>query len=182
MKKQYNRWTVLHKDETRKDCWVCQCACGNIKSVGRPNLTGGSSKSCGCYKQELRGEKSHQWKPPSERHNKRTGPYVRLRNAEYPNRTYEHIAVMSRHLGRPLRKGENVHHKNGKRGDNRIENLELWSTHQPIGHRVIDVLAECIHTIQNYASLLSPKQKSALIAAMNQTPVPLVVPDTSVFE
>lgn len=59
-------------------------------------------------------------------------------------RVQEHRLVMEAHIGRHLLPTENVHHKNGIRGDNRIENLELWSRSQPYGQRVSDKIAWAI--------------------------------------
>lgn len=61
-----------------------------------------------------------------------------------------HRVIMEKHLDRELLPDENVHHINGVKIDNRIENLELWSTYQPSGQRVVDKLEWAYEIIRRY--------------------------------
>jgi hypothetical protein len=63
----------------------------------------------------------------------------------------EHIVMMERHLGRPLLPGETVHHVNGVKDDNRVDNFELWVSSQPKGQRPEDIVEWAVEMLGRYA-------------------------------
>jgi len=73
------------------------------------------------------GEKNPNWKGGKARHSE---GYVLILQKKHPFSNHQgyipqHRLVMEKHIGRYLYKGEMVHHINGNKKDNRIENLEL---------------------------------------------------------
>lgn len=76
------------------------------------------------------GKNNSSWKG-GRRHNSQG--YVLLKRVEHPNAhvdgyILEHRLVMEKYLGRYLEKNEIIHHKNGIKDDNRLENLKIVQT------------------------------------------------------
>ncbi len=105
----------------RRAFWLCVCDCGGSGVFSGPELKRGNTRSCGCLKRDrFAGECNPKWNGGRKPHSR---GYVMIRL----NNTYvlEHRHVMEMHLGRALADDEVVHHKNGDKSDNRLENLEI---------------------------------------------------------
>lgn len=74
--------------------------------------------------------------------------------ADNQNRVYEHTLVIEKHIGRLPNKGEVIHHINGNKKDNRMENLYLcnhknhknahWSIDRLVGELLTRDIVEFI--------------------------------------
>lgn len=103
------RWLRLKKGETISSCRKCRvCSCKSRRGENNTFWQGGRH-------QDSRGY---------------TLIWLAENNFFYPmanisGYVFEHRLVMARHLGRCLHRWEFVHHKNGIKTDNRVENLEV---------------------------------------------------------
>ena len=75
----------------------------------------------------ISGPNNYHWSGGRKYH---SGGYVLIYEPEHPNADkqgyiLEHRSVMENHLGRYLQSDEIVHHINGDKADNRLQNLEL---------------------------------------------------------
>lgn len=81
----FGRLTVLKKDKIRKtnsgSYWICQCECGNIKSVKSSSLRRGEITSCGCYRKE-QSAKAKKEQSENEMIGKRFGKLVVQKRSE----------------------------------------------------------------------------------------------------
>jgi hypothetical protein len=155
----FGRLTVLRQvnlGEKEKPKWLCRCTCGKEKILSGVSLRIGETRSCGCLQREMMAAKVGELNPTWKGGQCRTKDgYVLIKMPHHPNvgingYVREHIYMMTLKIGRPLLKGETVHHKNGIKSDNRIENLELWVSNHGSGQRLVDLIPHWISMLKLY--------------------------------
>jgi len=153
---KFNKFIIIReikRKTSNKRRFLCKCSCGNTKQVNLVHLTTGQCIS----KSWQKGKDSTNWKGGRRIE---SGGYIEVYNPNHPlaranGYIKEHKLIMETHLGRYLLPHENIHHINGDKTDNRLENLELWSTSQPSGQRIKDKIkwAKEILKIYQYYNL-----------------------------
>ena len=120
---------------------ICECGCGqktsivkHLSDIKRRRFTGHPYPYAKGHSPIKSGSDSHKWK--GGRHVHKRG-YVYIYSPNHPKKNsyhyvYEHRLVMEKHIGRYLSENEIIHHINGVKDDNRIENLVITD---PRNHR-----------------------------------------------
>lgn len=138
--------------------WCKACRAYGNECLDCGNTISRKAKRCSGCRQ--RGKLHSKWKNGI----KKACGYNLIMKKNHPNahadgRIAEHIYVMTKMVGRPLIKGETVHHKNGIRNDNRPENLELWASNHPPGQRIEDLVKWANEILDKYLNIHRPNTK-----------------------
>lgn len=160
-------------------CWDCFLKWN--KGENHHNWAGGGKKCivCGektknqckqikrcrkCYTKWHRGSNHKDWK--GGRLLLDTG-YVRLMVNGKP--FLEHRYIMEQHIGRKLDEAEVIHHLNGIRDDNRIENLEITNSHDHEKWTLSKLQAKRIRELEGIINNNNSSQELSSVSTQKRT-------------
>ena len=148
-----------------KECWynsrrvIKKCLkCG--KEYKKPSARSGTYCSVSCA---TSGENNYQWNGGKFI----SQGYVYILSKGHPNASKikpyigEHRLVMEKHLGRYLKKSEVVHHIDGNKSDNRIENLQLFKSnneHRKMEEEIMSYVKEKFGTFENLKKFVKERK------------------------
>lgn len=122
---------IGYKHNSYSDMYIWSACpdCGKERWV---RLYRGEPTSIRCNSCSNRGKNNPNWRGGKTKHEdgyifvylESVSPYSMMRN--YKGYVFKHRLVMAQHLKRPLTKVEVVHHIDGIKDNNRIENLKLF--------------------------------------------------------
>jgi len=90
--------------------------------------------------------------------------------ADHNGWVLEHRLVVARRIGRPLMKGEVVHHINGIKSDNRDSNLQLLMEKRHNSHLVVKELQARLHGLESRVTTL--EAENVLLRSLLGKPIP----------
>uniref|UniRef100_A0A6M3IQ88 Putative homing endonuclease n=1 Tax=viral metagenome TaxID=1070528 RepID=A0A6M3IQ88_9ZZZZ len=131
-----------------KDKYILQACekCGTIRWV---RLEYGQPRSKICYKCN-HGDGHKTWNKYKVVYVPKDSPFRIMANSKRAS-VREHRLIMAEYLGRPLKAWEIVHHRNGNKEDNKIENLSLVSDDE---HKQITILEKYVQLLEEQLSVL----------------------------
>lgn len=135
---------IQRKGDRNTECLVC----GGFIKPTKNSKSLYCSRKCASLARAENGLEMHGFTAPEGHRSVRRDGYVAVKvNGRW---AWEHRLAMEQKMGRPLYPDESVHHVNGDKGDNRIENLELWSTSHPAGQRPDDIAEWAVEMLKRY--------------------------------
>lgn len=116
--KKFGKLTVISKLNERNEkgsiFWMCNCTCGNDVKVPTSQLTAGKTSSCGCIRENMKGENHPSYNPLLTEKDRRRKRYIvggestrKLRENVFKRDSY--TCVLCNKIGGDM----NAHHLNG---------------------------------------------------------------------